>query len=257
MKAPVTKIGINLYSVREYCKTPGDLDKSLGKLKEIGYEAVQVSGIGGIPVQAAAELVAKHGLWCCATHEGIDAFLKGLDAVIEKMRLLNCDFTALGMPPETYFAPGGADRLAAELSTASRKLRENGIVLGYHNHSAEFERFGGQLFYQDLFAKADKSLAAEIDTYWVQHGGSDPASWIKKLKGRVPVIHFKDYAIIDRKPHECEIGEGNLDWKAIISACKSSGTRWYVVEQDNPVPNKDIFTSLAQSYGNLRKMGVR
>ena len=257
MKAPATKIGLNLYSVREHCKTPADLDKTLGKLKEIGYEAVQVSGIGQIPFKTTAELMKKYGLWCCATHESLDQYTNGFETVIEKLTALNCGFTALGMPSEPYWAPGGADRLAAELSVLSRKFREKGIILGYHNHNLEFGKYGGRLFYEELFAKADKSLAAEVDTYWVQNGGSDPSVWIKKLKGRVPVIHFKDYATIDRKPHECEIGEGNLNWKDIIAACKSSGTRWYVVEQDNPVPARDIFESVRLSYANLRAMGVR
>jgi sugar phosphate isomerase/epimerase len=257
MKIPSTKIAINLYSVRDLCKTPADLGRTLASLKEIGYEAVQVSGIGQIPFAAAADLLKTHGLWCCATHEGLDQYVNGFETVIEKLAALNCGFTALGMPPDPFWAPGGADRLAAELSVLSRKFREKGLVLGYHNHSAEFERYGGRLFYEELFAKADKSLAAEIDTYWIQHGGSSPSAWIRRLRGRVPVIHFKDYTIIDRKPHECEVGEGSLDWKAIIAACRASGTRWYVVEQDNPVPAREILESARLSYRNLRDMGVR
>lgn len=48
MKRSEIEIGINLYSVRDYCKTAEDLDKTLGRLATIGYKAVQVSGIGPI-----------------------------------------------------------------------------------------------------------------------------------------------------------------------------------------------------------------
>ena len=72
----------------------------------------------------------------------------------------------------------------------------------------------------------------EIDTFWVQSGGSDPAAWIRKVNGRMKVVHFKDMVIKDDQQIMAEVGEGNLNWSSIIEACKEIGVRWYVVEQD-------------------------
>ncbi len=95
---------------------------------------------------------------------------------------------------------------------------------------------------------------AEIDIYWVQHGGSDPAAWIEKVSQRMPVVHLKDMVILDNTQTMAEVGEGNLNWKRILSACKQADVEWYAVEQD--VCQRDPFESLKISYDNLRAMGV-
>ena len=71
------------------------------------------------------------------------------------------------------------------------------------------------------------------------------------------IFHFKDVAIWEGEPRICEVGEGNLDWPAIIQACQETNVRWYSVEQDNEWPDRDIFESIKISYDNLRALGVR
>jgi sugar phosphate isomerase/epimerase len=74
------------------------------------------------------------------------------------------------------------------------------------------------------------------------------------MKNRLPVVHLKDMVIIDGKQVMAEIGEGNLNWPAILKACAASGVEWYAVEQDEC--QRDPFESLAISYRNLTKMGL-
>ena len=97
-------------------------------------------------------------------------------------------------------------------------------------------------------------VQAELDTYWVQHGGGDPALWVKKMKNRMPVVHFKDLVILNGQPTMAEIGEGNLNWPAILAACKEANVEWYAIEQD--VCQRDPFESLKISYDNLHAMGL-
>ena len=114
------------------------------------------------------------------------------------------------------------------------------------------------LWLEEFYRLTDPEFVkAEIDTYWIARGGQDPAKWIYKVKGRMPVVHFKDFALIGKDAHECEVGSGNLDWKDIIKACKKTKVRWYVVEQDNPFKDRNIFDSLTESYENLRRFGVK
>jgi sugar phosphate isomerase/epimerase len=86
-------------------------------------------------------------------------------------------------------------------------------------------------------------------------------AWIQKVKQRMPVVHLKDMVIAE-PPHPrmgsqwmAEVGEGNLNWPAILSACAESGIEWYAVEQD--ICQRDPFESLAISYRNLVRMGLR
>ena len=68
------------------------------------------------------------------------------------------------------------------------------------------------------------------------------------------VVHLKDMVILDGQPTMAEVGEGNLNWPAILQACREANVEWYAVEQD--VCQRDPFESLQISYNNLRAMGL-
>ena len=108
-----------------------------------------------------------------------------------------------------------------------------------------------------LYEQADPNmLKAELDVYWVQAGGADPAFWIAKCAGREPLLHLKDMTMgPGREQRYAEVGEGNLNWLAILAAAKEGGVEWYLVEQDLCY-DRDPFESLAISYRNLNAMGL-
>ena len=66
------------------------------------------------------------------------------------------------------------------------------------------------------------------------------------------VVHFKDVAGIsdERQAIMTEVGEGNLNWEAIIKACQDTRVEWAAVEQD--ICQRDPFESLAISLKNLK-----
>lgn len=257
MREPNTKIGVTLYNVREACKSPEGLDQSLGKISEIGYRAVQVSGVA-LPAEIIREKLDKYDLFPCASHERLPDLRTDFSGVVRKLKILGCDFTALGSPGEAFSTdPGAAGRLIWELDEYGRRFADEGIRFGYHNHNFEFQRCGEKLFLERLYDETDPAtFLAEIDVHWVQRGGQNPAGWIRRVGGRQPVCHFKDYAMLGREPQFCEIGEGNLNWAEIIKACEETGVRWYVFEQDTPRGDRDIFESIRISYENLQAMGV-
>ena len=51
----LSQVAIQLYTLRDFCKTAADFAASMKKVREIGYTAVQISGVGPIP---EAEIVA-------------------------------------------------------------------------------------------------------------------------------------------------------------------------------------------------------
>ncbi|HHE72903.1 MAG TPA: sugar phosphate isomerase/epimerase, partial [Chloroflexi bacterium] len=145
--------------------------------------------------------------------------------------------------------------VARLLDELGARCKEQGVRLSYHNHSFEFVRFGRRTGLDIIYEESDpRYLKAELDTYWVQHGGGDVIAWIRKLKDRMPVIHLKDMVIYEGQQTMAEVGEGNLNWPGILEACEEAGVRWYAVEQDRCL--RDPFESLRISYLNLRAMGV-
>ena len=134
-----------------------------------------------------------------------------------------------------------------------QKYAGSGLLLGYHNHSHEFSRYDGKPAIQILAERFSNDVWFEVDTYWVSHGGGDPAAWIEKFTGRAHCAHLKDMLInLDRTQYMAEVGEGNLNWQRILPACQSAGVEHLLVEQDTCY--RDPFESLQISLDNLKAM---
>jgi len=249
----IEQVAAQLYTVRDYIKTPADIAESLKKVRAIGYQAVQVSGMGPIDEAELMKILDGEGLVCCATHEDSNRILNEPQAIADRLHKLSCKYTA-------YPYPGGVSlenladvkNLASRLNAAGKVLSEAGTTLTYHNHHIEFRRFEGKLMLDVIYGETDpKYLQGEPDTYWVQYGGGTPVDWCRKLNGRLPALHMKDYSVTkDNQVTFAEIGSGNLNWPEIISAAESSGCQWFIVEQD--VCPGDPFDSLKKSFEYIK-----
>lgn len=250
------KIAAQLYTLRDFLKTPEDIENSLKKVKEIGYDAVQVSGMGSIDPEDLKRIVDREGLTICATHIAFDRLKDDIDRVIEEHQLWDCKYVGLGAMPEEYRKnKDGFLQFIREASIIASKLKENGLQFIYHNHNFEFTTYEDQTGMEILLENTDPgTFNFEIDTYWVQAGGGDPAQWIRNVAGRMEVVHFKDMTVSGWDSIMAEVGEGNLNWERIIQACKDIGVLWVCVEQD--ICQRDPFESLAISLKNLQELGV-
>ncbi|MGI6609689.1 MAG: sugar phosphate isomerase/epimerase family protein [Limnochordia bacterium] len=253
-----TQLAAQLYTIRQFMKTPEEMAVSLKKIRDMGWQAVQLSGHGPIAPQKLRQLLDDAELKVCATHTGFERMRDQMEDVMEEHRVLGCQNLAIGGLPAKYRESGAAGyaHFAQEASQVAAKLAVNGFTWSYHNHSFELEKFDGRSALAILYEESDpKCFLGEIDTYWIQHGGGDPAQWILDLKGRIKLLHLKDMGVLNRQPVMAEIGEGNLNWPRILSAAAESGVEWYIVEQD--VCQRDPFESLAISLRNLKAMGLQ
>lgn len=253
----IENIALQLYTLRDFIRTPGDIAETLKKVAQIGYRAVQVSGMGPIEESELVAICQGEGLTICATHEPGDIILNTPEKVVERLSKLGCKYTAYPYPAGIDFADEASVKgLIAGLDKSGAVLADTGQTLMYHNHAHEFIRSGGRTMLERIYAETNpRSLAGEPDTYWIQYGGGNPATWIEKLSGRVPVLHCKDYVVQPPdNPRYAEVGYGNLDWSAIIAAAEKAGTEWFVVEQDT-CPG-DPFESIRLSFEYLSKTFV-
>lgn len=207
--------------------------------------------MGPIETRELKRILDGEGLICCATHEDFFALRDKTQEMVDKHRLLECEYVAIGGLPSEYRNGEGYGRFAREALPVAAKLAQGGLTFCYHNHSFEFEKFGGRTGFEILYSESDPKLFnGEPDTYWIQHGGGDPAQWITWLGKRAKLIHLKDMAMKGHEQKFAEVGEGNLNWPAILKTCKVAKAAWYIVEQDTCAG--DPFDSLAISLRNLK-----
>ena len=246
------RIGAQLYTLRDFCKTAEDLDKTFEKISNIGYKTVQVSGIGPIPADVVKETADKHNLEIVCTHRGMEDFINNLDKLIEDHHTMGCKIAGIGaMPAEYREDPIG---FVEVISPIAKRLREEGIQFAYHNHAFEFRKKDGKYFMDYMIKNSDPdNFKFIVDTYWLAIAGQDPAEFIEKLGDRVAAVHFKDLTLDLNTPIMAEVMEGNLNWEKIFAACEKSGAQYALVEQD--ICQRNPFESMEISYNNLLKKG--
>lgn len=250
-------IAAQLYTLRNQMRTVEQIDSGLRKVKEIGYPAVQLSGIGKIDPQHLKEILDREGLDAFATHVSWQRLTEDFDALVAEHKLWNCQYVGLGSMPSAYRLDRRSwSRFAQEASEIGKKLQDNGLQFIYHNHAFEFKKYDGVTGMEILLEESDPTtFQFELDTYWLQIGGVNIVTWIEKVGGRMEVVHFKDMGNAgENKPIMAEVGEGNMDWPQIIEACRDIGVEYAAVEQDEC--QHDPFTSLAISFNNLKRLGL-
>ena len=242
-------IAVQLYTVRAQLQDPSRLGGVLARLREIGYGAVEVAGLSEVTAGRLGEELRRADLVACAAHVALDRLKAELDAVVAECADWGCRYVVVPGLPVDYRSQDGYRRFAGEAAELARELRPSGLRLAYHNHAHELERFGERTGLDTVFSAATEDLQAELDTYWLQYGGANPAAWIRRFKGRVPLVHLKDMAVVRGDPVDAEVGNGNLDWGDILRACHEARTEWLIVEQDDP--RRDPMESVAISYASL------
>jgi sugar phosphate isomerase/epimerase len=251
-----SQLAAQLYTLRDFTKTPADIAKTLSRVKKIGYDAVQASALGPIDPKELATILKNEGLTCCATHTGFDTLRDKTQEVIDNHKLWGCEYTAIG---GFGFGPTSKEQwqqFIKDFGELSKKFAGSGLSIGYHNHSHELAKIDGKTIMDHLIEKLPREIWIEIDVYWITHGGGDPAAWVEKVGGRIPCIHLKDLGINEeRKQVMREVGEGNLNFPRVIEAARKAGTKWFIVEQDN-CNGMDPFECLTTSLRNAKALGL-
>ena len=257
-------VAAQLYCFKDFIKTECGIADTFRRLREMGYEAVQLTSALPETLTAAQldRLLKDHGLKALSSHEAGAKIFSEPERIIEKLGALGVTHLAY---PAPHFSPTGMAEtvdFARKLNELALKFREAGITFSYHNHAIEFHRFEGKLMLDLIYENAPE-LEGEIDTYWIHRGGGDPVKWIRRLKNRMRAIHIKDYGvdtatirdIWTNEPVMKPVGSGNLDWPEIFAAAEESGVEIFIVEHDKNIT--DPFDSFASSFAYLAKNFIR
>ena len=111
-------------------------------------------------------------------------------------------------------------------------LAAEGIRLGYHNHSHEFEV---QPYGTTIHAELQRRLNVhfEIDTFWAFNAGCDPIAMMERLKDRIHVIHLKDGFMGGKG---MPLGQGEAPVKKVVEYAAKNGLAM-VVESETLTPS--------------------
>lgn len=243
-------VAVQLYTLRE--ETSKDFIGTLKKVADIGYKGVEFAGFADIKAEDMRKALDELGLKAVGSHTGIELLRDNFEAVVEYNLKIGNKYIIV--PWAAAEGKEGYEKLARELGEIGQKLKQRGLQLCYHNHDHEFQIFDG-VYGMDILLDNNKpeNLMAEIDTCWVFYAGLDPAGYVRKNKGRCPLVHVKDLKSREEKVF-AEVGSGVIDVASVVAAAKDIGAEWIVVEQDEcRIP---CLESVKISFDNLKKMGL-
>lgn len=252
------KVGIQTYTIRDYCKTIEDIDKTLAELASWGVKDIQISGIGKVDWNELAETVKKYNMTVCVTHTPFERMMKETDAVIDEHIKLGCDCLGIGaMPGEYERTEEGVEKFFADLIPVAKKMRERGVHLAYHNHDFDLKKFGDKSIL-DRMLELDSDLLWFIpDVAWLHIAGETPEEYLRKMQGRVKVLHFKDYNPVEGQEHPwafTELGKGVVNLNACYETAKEMGIPYIMFEQDNNW-TVDAMQSSKEAFEFMKKLG--
>ena len=267
------KIALSPITMRPYFTNPADsgykndIKTILTRVRKIGYEAIEMGTPKGYTNEeykaaldeAGLKVITAGSLGYCDLLENV------FSAKIKECKILGASNILVSDLPN--FVLGNSDEMKKFircLNNAGKILRDEGLYLSYHNHAVDFTKINGKTIFEQILDGTDPNYVfIEPDTYWIQAGGGHVITWLKQLKGRVFIVHFKDYAIDQYSDHtflECthrrfaEIGEGNLNWPGIIKECLEQKIEWCAVEQE--LTQRPVYEAIDISYKNLKAFGV-
>ena len=247
------QIGAQFYTVRNQCQTLDDFALTLRKVADIGYKTVQISGTCPYEAEWLKAQLAANDLQCVLTHIPVPRLVGETAQVIADHHVFGCEHIGLGW---YAFDESKEDANYAHFMKnfvpVAEEIRAGGRYFMYHNHDQEFKKIGSQIVLEKLAQDVPAELMGfTLDTFWIQAGGGDPAQWLERLSGRVPVIHLKDFAY-GRKM--AVIGEGNINFDRVFAKAEQSGTKFMLVEQDD-CNGEDPMDCLRRSYLYLKAQG--
>ena len=255
-------IALAPFTIRGTVFAKEDVESTYKRLHDLGFDGLE-GGLGrrfGYSVEEDMALLNKHKLIVCdmwgdATKP--DEAMKAAEAYGTNIVCVQ------SVPDEMLRSADGFKAFCKQLNETAKPFKAAGFKLSYHNHSQEFRNFSsenGKPGMEILISETDPDAVVFcMDTFWIAAAGADPAYWIKRVKGRATVVHFKDYAIDDVSydlgmgsiPWRfAEIGQGNINWKSVLEACKEIGIEWYCIEQDQN--RGDCYASLKTSIDYMR-----
>lgn len=224
-------VALQLYSVRK--DAAENLPSVLRQVKEMGYEGVEFAGYYDRTAPELRALLDDTGLRVAGTHTGLKTVLDDeLERTIEFNRIIgNTNLIVPSLPPERRSSLAAWRETAALFDQLAETLAVNGMKVGYHNHSHEFQPLEGQLPWEVFGRSTRPDVILQLDLGNAMHGGGDPLPALREFAERGVSVHLKDH---DPENDRALVGEGKLDWQEVFRVCEgSSATEWYIVEQES------------------------
>ena len=234
------------------------------------FEFISSSGMKNIELFALSDFDEKHlkdllqefDLSAISAHISFES-LENLQEIINKVKFLNIKHAIIPAPRaipgkefKDFFNLNESEwvNFAKEISNKIEIFNDNGLSLGYHNHSFEFNKLSSGKFPMEIILDENEKLKFEIDLGWTAAGKANPGDWVDKYSNQIIACHLKDFNSNDdmlNHDNQVSIGEGIINWKDLLNKISKTPCEVIAIEHDNP---KDYKEYIKKSLEYLTKI---
>lgn len=256
MSKKTLPVGIQVYGLRDLLEyTPQNFPDVMRRVKEMGYDGVELAGLYGLSPEYIRDTLKEIGLIPFSAHVPLVDMLADAEKVAIDYKTIGVDYVVVPYLPEEYrHNTPGYEKVLKEMTRIGLVMKEHGLKLLYHNHDFEFVVLeNGEFGLDNIYSEIPSDLLmVEPDLCWIKVAGQDPVKYMAKYGSRCEVIHLKDfikegnpknlYKLIGIETEEEEgdqgifefrpVGFGQQIWEPILETSVDIGAKWVVVEQD-------------------------
>ncbi len=254
-------MGVQLWSFRKMAEEEGAV-AMLDMVKDVGFTHVETAGLYGMTGEEMATTLDNAGLEATSMHAPYDAFKNNIDQVIADAKAVGAEYAGIAWYPheEGNFDEATARQAIADFNEFGQAMKDAGLKFFYHNHGYEPGPYGDGTLLDLIIDETDPELVYfEMDVLWTWLPNLDPVEVIARHPGRFKLMHIKDMkpgiergTLAGRIPDEDKavIGEGQVDWPAVLKAATEDGFEHFYLEDETtePVDNAPV------SYAYLKAL---
>ncbi len=223
-------VGLQLYTVRSDCAK--DFPGTLKAVSKMGFSGVEFAGYYGYTAERLKKLLDEDHLACYGSHvpwgdlQG-DNYAK---TVAFNKAIGNPLIVVPWIPSEMRNTKAALIETAHKFGELAKRLKRDGITLGYHNHMDEFKEVEGEMPWYTFFGNTGNDVAVQFDTGNALSAGAQAAPFLLKYSKRVISVHVKDFS--STNPNAL-LGEGDENWAETFKILKTKAhPRFFIIEQE-------------------------
>ncbi len=239
---------------------PNGVAQTLDTIQSMGFTSIEGGG-NRMDALEYKKLCEARGLKIPSMGSGYEDLLNNPRPIIERAKVYGAKYIMCAWIPHKTgsFSFEDAEKAVKDFNEIGKNLKKNNLTFCYHVHGYELIDYeDGTLLDYIIENTNPEYVSFEMDIYWVQFGGGNPAHLLRKYPNRWKLMHLKDLKKGTLKDHtgltdpenDVTLGEGELDIPGIIRAAQEVGVEHYFIEDES----SRIIQQIPESIAYLRSL---
>lgn len=244
--------GIQVSSFRPMMQNAEQMRETFQKIRNMGCDTVQLQWMDStISPEEIAEILKETGLRAVSTQDFYENVKEKKEYFIRVNQMSGGTWVCVSGIPEKYMTSEGLWIFVREMTELQKELESFGLKLCFHPRAGEFTKAGGKDPVEFLVEHMPEEFMLCLDFYHISRAGLALEKVVRKYRGKICMVHFKDYREGETGEILMPAGQGEIAWGETVKECLKAEVVYGFVEQEQW--EKDAFVCLEEAFHWLKE----